>query len=136
MDTCCICKEMEKLLNEQKLLEGFGKDCRYLQLSRKMDTIPFMLVNTYKFSHFQAMYNKGLTPFFRIESLIPSTCCAKLRLLKPSNLAGRYTNCVSDLYTLQKTDVCIHVNLCCFVAIESLAPQLVDRTPPFIEVKV
>lgn len=136
MNSCCICKEMEKLLEEQKLLENFGKDCRYLQLPKKMDTIPFMLVSTDKFSHFQAIYNKGLTPFFRIESLIPSTCCAKLRLLKPSNLYNRYTNCVGELYALQKTDVCIYVNICCFIAIEPLAPQFVDRTPPFIEVKI
>lgn len=135
LDTCCICKEMKRLQFEQRLLAEFGKDCRYIELPKRMDTIPFMLVSSKEFKPFMAILHGSTTSFFRLESIDEHSCCAQLSLLKPVDMVGRHASSVDDLYALQKTKICIHLNLCCFIAINPMPPILVERPLPIIEVK-
>lgn len=135
VDACCICNEMRRLQFEQKLLTEFGKDCRYLIVPAQMDTIPFMLVAAKGLEVYTAILDGATTSFFRLESIEDDSCCAQLTLLKPVDMMGRHSNSADDLYSLKKTDICIHLNLCCFLAINPLAANLVEKPLPIIEMK-
>ncbi|WOV89032.1 CotY/CotZ family spore coat protein [Sporosarcina oncorhynchi] len=136
MDACCICKEMRALQNEQKLLSEFGKNCRYIVGSKQLDTIPFMLITAEGFEPFTAILHNTTTPFFRLESIENDSCCAQLTLLKAVDMMGRPSISANDLYSLEKTDRCIHLKLCCFIAINPMPANLVSKPLPTIEMKV
>lgn len=126
---------MRRLQFEQKLLSDFGKDCRYIEWPYRMDTIPFTLVTEEDYEPFTAILHGGTTSYFRLESLEEHSCCAQLSLLRPVDMLGRHASSEHDLYTLKKTDTCIHLNLCCFIAINPMPPNLVEKSLPIVEVK-
>ena len=131
----CICHAMKTLLKEQKIIAGIDIEFQFICLSKKMDTIPFMLYSSKKNTPFSAICTGVATPFFRIEKLNEDTCCAVLSLLEAVDMEGNPTDSCEDLFALRKTKSCIIVNLTCFCAITPLPLELVDRPLPIIEPK-
>ncbi|NGP46156.1 spore coat protein [Bacillaceae bacterium SIJ1] len=69
------------------------------------------------------------TVFFRVEN-VKNDCCATLSLLRPLDKRGNQLDdldnpCDRNLRCLEKTDICIEVDLDCFCAIQCLSPELV-----------
>ncbi|MDW0115476.1 CotY/CotZ family spore coat protein [Sporosarcina thermotolerans] len=135
MTKCCICNVMKALWEEQKLLSEFWKGFKFVHMPKCKDTIPFTLQSSDNFDYFTAIIDSGTTPYFRLEKIDESSCCAQLRLLKPVDFKGRLALTEKDLYALKKTSHCIHVDLCCFCAFTPLSTDLLDRPLPIIESK-
>ena len=108
---------------------------QFICLSKKMDTIPFMLYSTNNNKPFMAFYKCIATPFFRLEKLDEETCCAELSLLEAIDMEGNPADSFDDFYALRKTNSCIIVNLSCFCVINPLPPEFVNRPLPIIEPK-
>lgn len=108
---------------------------RFVCLSKKLDTIPFLLYSINENNPFIAYHNCIATPFFRLEKLDEETCCAELSLLEAIDMEGNLADPFDDFYALRKTKVCINVNLNCFCVINPLPPEIVNRPIPVIEPK-
>lgn len=131
----CICHAMKTLLKEQRIIAGVDMEFQFICLSKKMDTIPFMLYSTNKNKPLMAINKCIATPFFRLENLDEETCCAELSLLEAVDMEGNPTDSCDDLFALRKTKSCIIINLNCFCAISPLPPEFVNRPLPIIEPK-
>ncbi len=135
MKNFCLCEVMRELWKEQQRLADFGKGFRFIHMQDCKDTIPFILFTKSHSTPFTAIINGIATPYFRVEKIDEESCCAKLTLLLPVDLKGWPALTTKDMYSLKKTDQCIHVKLCCFSAINPLPHELVGRPLPIIESK-
>jgi spore coat protein Y len=144
--TTCICDAVAAVKAEQDAVSGCPTSCFNDLLSpiSDKDTIPFMLYCKDGCQPFKAFGNIGgiqgtgnraqcfSTFFFRVEN-VKDDCCATLSLLRPLNTGLQPINnnlmdpCDSQLHALEKTDVCIEVDLKCFCIIECLSPELIGR---------
>jgi spore coat protein Y len=131
----CICHAMKTLLREQRIISGVDMEFQFIFLSKKLDTIPFMLYSINENKPFMAFHKCFATPFFRLEKLDEETCCAELSLLEAIDMEGNPADPFDDFYALRKTKGCISVNLNCFCVINPLPPKLVNRPLPIIEPK-
>ncbi|MFC5587414.1 CotY/CotZ family spore coat protein [Sporosarcina soli] len=129
----CICQSMKTLLKEQCMLAE--TEFQFICLSKKVDTIPFMLFTAHQNDPFKAFGKCMRTPFFRLEKLDEEICCAVLSLLEAVDMEGYPTDSCDDLFALRKTDCCIIINLKCFCAISPLPVEFVNRPLPIIEPK-
>lgn len=131
----CICFAIKILQKEQKIVTERDVGLKFINKSRKMDTIPFMLFNINSQKPFMIYYKGIATPYFRLEKLNEETCCAELSLLEAIDMDGYSVNSYEDVYSLRKTDTCIIVVLSCFCVINPLPPELVNKPLPHIEPK-
>lgn len=129
----CICQSMKTLLKEQCMLSEM--EFQFACLSKKIDTIPFMLLSAHQNAPFKAFGKCMATPFFRLEKLDEETCCAVLSLLEAVDMEGDPTDSCDDLFALRKTESCVIVNLRCFSAINPLPLEFINRPLPIIEPK-
>lgn len=136
----CVCqtaKKIEALQNKFKK-NGCVNESLFYKTSDK-DTVPIILFNCND-KPFEAFGDIGdlsyeghgcfLTHFFRVEDVDSSSCCATLSLLKALDEYGCVTESICDTFRLEKTDVCIEVDLQCFCAIQCASPKLIDRPLP------
>lgn len=132
----CICSDLKQLLEEQEKLSCHG--FRFVCEPIGYDTIPFILSNGNKPFRSWVRTRNGMiviTEVFRLECLDDRHCCAKLSPLIPVDMDGCPIELCDDVYSLLKTDSCIHVDLKCFCTIQPLSPKLVNRPLPIIEPK-
>jgi spore coat protein Y len=131
----CICTAMKTLLKEQNFISGRGMEFQFICITKKNDTIPFMLFNNKSTKPFTAIHKGRKTPFFRVEEIHEDICCAVLSLLVAVDMDGDPVDPGDEFFSLHKTQSCITVNLNCFCVINSLQPELVNRPLPIIEPK-
>ncbi|MGB5944466.1 CotY/CotZ family spore coat protein [Paenisporosarcina sp.] len=131
----CICLAMKILETEQKLITERDLGLKFVSKSRKIDTIPFMLINIETQKPFTVYYKGIPTPYFRLEKMNEETCCAVLSPLEAIDMDGNAVELCETVYSLKKTDKCIIVVLSCFCAINPLPPELVNKPLPSIEPK-
>lgn len=133
----CFCIELNQLLEEQEKLSF--KDFRFVCDMLGYDTIPLIISNQKcPLEAFGRTVNGKffVTSVFRLEKLDTKHCCATLSLLEPVDMDGCPIEFLCDeIYSLNKTDQCIIVDLSCFCKIEPLSPKLVNRPLPIIEPK-
>lgn len=135
MKLSCICLAMKILETEQKLITERDLGLKFVSKSRKIDTIPFMLINIETQKPFTVYYKGIATPYFRLEKMNEETCCAVLSPLVAIDMEGNPVESYDHVYSFQKTEKCIIVVLSCFCAINPLPPELVNKPLPSIEPK-
>jgi Spore coat protein Z len=128
---------LKELKAQQDQLEGCPTSCFSSLLSKilKVDTIPFLIMNengplelvgiefienTKKCNHFH-------TNFFRIEHLDPKDNWATLSLLRPLSLCGNPAKSISDVERLERTKICVTVDLSRFCAVQCLDINLLKK---------
>lgn len=131
----CICLAMKILETEQKLISERDLGLKFVSKSRKIDTIPFMLINIETQKPFTVYYKGIATPYFRLEKMNEETCCVVLSPLVAIDMDGIPVESYDSIYSFKKTDKCIIVVLSCFCAINPLPPELVNKPLPSIEPK-
>lgn len=131
----CICLAMKILETEQKYITERDLGLKFVSKSRKIDTIPFMLINIETQKPLTIYYKGIATPYFRLEKLSEETCCAVLSPLEATDMDGNPVELYDNVYSFKKTDKCIIVVLSCFCAIHPLPLELVNKPHPSIEPK-
>lgn len=129
-----ICHAMQTLMKEQEILARKDMDYQFIHTKPESDTIPFMLLTDNQ-KPFTAICNGIKTPFFRLEKIDPTSCCALLTLLIAVDMDGYPVVSCEKIYSLRKMKCCIIVNLNCFCSINPLSPTLVNKRLPIIEPK-
>ncbi|WP_133579038.1 CotY/CotZ family spore coat protein [Aureibacillus halotolerans] len=137
----CVVDAVRSIHDMQEAVEdNCSSSCFCNLLSPKAtlgDTVPFILLGKGDFNALKSFGNIGglvgpdrcfSTIFFRVEKV--KGHCATLSLLRPLKKNGEqiddlHSPCDRHLCALEKTDVCIEVDLECFCAIQCLSPQLV-----------
>lgn len=92
------------------------------------DTIPFFLITETGdlFSEFN-IKEKYNTNYFRIESIDKTMCLITISLLKPLDIEGNYTDSISDVFRLEKSNVSKVIDLSQICAIQLLEIELLKR---------
>ena len=79
---------MKTLLKEQKIISGRDMEFQFICITKKNDTIPFMLFNNKSTKPFMAIHKGIATPYFRLEEIHEDICCAVLSLLVAVDMDG------------------------------------------------
>lgn len=133
----CICSVVEHMKKEQDKLAGCATSC-FSSLEKKLlkaDTIPFMLFSCEPFTAYGLSTDEcdqeGIrcftTKFFRIEEIKPDSCCATISLLRPLDCHGFTTEDFCETHSLEKTNICLEVDLSCFCAVSCLDIKMMKK---------
>ncbi|WP_462413428.1 CotY/CotZ family spore coat protein [Neobacillus sp. Marseille-QA0830] len=131
---------IEALLEVQKLEELLTMHStpilgNFLERVLQIDTIPFILLtNTGPFELSGVCLNEQhqkrecfTTSFFKLVSVNEDTNCVNLLLLRPLNACNQPSKSVCDVFRLEKTPICVEVNLDCVCGIQSFHPNLLKK---------
>ncbi|KKK39860.1 hypothetical protein WQ57_00770 [Mesobacillus campisalis] len=99
------------------------------------DTIPFILLTKNGIFEWEGIvYNEKkksqecfTTSFFRIDSIEKGSSCAKLTILRPYNIHKEPAKLLCDVVKLEKTPICIEIDISCFCGIQCLDTELLKR---------
>ncbi len=100
-----------------------------------VDTIPFMLLtDTGVFELSGIVYNDMTdkkdyftTSFFKVNSIEKGSKCVELTLLRPLNVEKESAKSVCDVVKLEKTPVCVEIDLSCICGLQILDIDLLKR---------
>lgn len=130
----CVLDALQELKRQQDQLEG-SPTCCYTSLLKKLlkvDTIPFMLLtNNGPFELAGLFYGKKSahfhTSFFRIENIDEEKKCITISLLRPITLYGTYAKEICDVERLERTKICVTVDIACFCGVQCLDIDLLKK---------
>ncbi|WP_053362713.1 CotY/CotZ family spore coat protein [Bacillus sp. FJAT-27251] len=99
------------------------------------DTIPFILLtNNGMFEWNGVIYDEKTkkeecftTSFFRVDDIDKDSSCAKLTILRPYNIHKEHAKLLCDVVKLEKTPICVEVDISCFCGIQCLDTELLKR---------
>lgn len=133
---CSIYHAILELKRQQDHLGGCPTSCFSSLFSKlfKVDTIPFLLYTEeglFKASGVVESYNgtcdSFYTSFFRIENVDTINKCVILSLLLPLSLSGFLVDEMCDVERLERTNICVNVDLSCFCAVQCLDISLMKK---------
>ncbi|MCV9887812.1 CotY/CotZ family spore coat protein [Metabacillus halosaccharovorans] len=125
-----------ELKHQQDSLDGCPTSCFSTLLSKlyKVDTIPFLLYTDsglFQVSGVKANDNGKdddfCTPFFRIEHVDTKEKFGILSLLRPLSLTGYPSEEICDVERLERTEICVKVDLTCICAVQCLDINLMKK---------
>ncbi|WP_078434178.1 CotY/CotZ family spore coat protein [Metabacillus halosaccharovorans] len=125
-----------ELKRQQDSLGGCPTSCFSTLLSKliKVDTIPFLLYTDsglFQVSGVKANDNGKdddfCTPFFRIEHVDTREKFGILSLLRPLSLTGYPAEEICDVERLERTEICVKVDLTCICAVQCLDINLMKK---------
>ncbi|WP_158638489.1 CotY/CotZ family spore coat protein [Metabacillus litoralis] len=133
----CVYKALQELKEQQDQLEGSPTSC-FSSLFKKLfkvDTIPFLLFNEdglfelagLQYGEKDHDHHHFHTKFFRIEHLDEEKNCASLSLLRPISIYSSYVDDICAVDRLERTNICVTVDLSCFCAIQCLDVDLLKK---------
>ncbi len=100
-----------------------------------IDTIPFMLLTEkgeFKLSgmvdnHITNEKEYFTTSYYRVNSIENGATCVNLTLLRPINIENETVDSFCEVVKLEKTPVCVEVDLSCICGLQILDPYLLMR---------
>lgn len=125
-----------ELKKQQDLLGGCPNSCYSNLLSKllKVDTIPLLLYTEDGLFHLSGSEDKNFrkcehfcTPFFRIEHVDIKKNCCTISLLRPLSLSGVLVEEICDVERLERTNICVKIDLSCFCAVQCLDINLLKK---------
>ncbi|MBO1510272.1 CotY/CotZ family spore coat protein [Metabacillus bambusae] len=138
MRNLCILETLKTIKFHQEFiidpsLSSSKYRCKHVKI---VDTIPFILWNDcglfeltgYISNHLEDEKSDSFcTSFFRIENIDEKQKCATLSLLKPLDIDGRLSKEICEIVRLERTPICVDVDLSSFCAIHYLNVELLNR---------
>lgn len=100
----------------------------------KVDTIPVLFYTESGLFQVKAVKakdngkgNEFWTSFFRIEHVDTKEKCGILSLLRPLSLTGNPVEEICDVERLERTEICVKVDLTCICAVQCLDINLMKK---------
>ncbi|QOR67630.1 hypothetical protein IM538_05675 [Cytobacillus suaedae] len=131
----------EVLVTIKEFQERFHTFLTSLNTRKKYDeTVPFMLylkegqlVEESGSELVDGVVTSFKTHFFRIEAIDTASNCAYMTLLKPLDLDSKLTMDLSELYRLERTFICVELEIDKIGAVQPLSPRIINRELPIKE---
>ena len=100
-----------------------------------IDTIPFILLTekgVFKLSgivdnHITNKKEYFTTSYYRVNSIEKGSTCVNLTLLRPINIENKNVDSFCEVVKLEKTPVCVEIDLSCICGLQILDPNLLKR---------
>jgi spore coat protein Y len=135
MRNLCILEALKTIKSHQDFKKDPLLSSSYKYLKMK-DTIPVILwkdsglfeLTGYISDHLEDKKSDSFcTSFFRIENIDEKQKCATLSLLKPLDIDGCLSKEICEMVRLERTPICVEVDLSCFCAVHFLNDELLNR---------